>query len=88
MKNLEQGINLLRRKHLRERRESLWCVPGHKLETQKKREGGIEEKEARASERACSSVADEEKGRKEEGKRKPTLLTSATLPFRARKTKP
>jgi hypothetical protein len=38
MKNLEQGINLLRRKHLRERRESLWCVPGHKEETQKKRE--------------------------------------------------
>jgi hypothetical protein len=38
---------------------------------------GIEEKEARA----CSSVADEEKGRKEEGKRKPTLVTSATRPF-------
>jgi hypothetical protein len=37
MKNLEQGINLLRRKHLRERRESLWNVPGHKEETQKKR---------------------------------------------------
>jgi hypothetical protein len=87
MKNLEQGINLLRRKHLRERRESLWCVPGHKLETQKKREGGIEEKEARASERAAASRT-RKKGRKEEGKRKPTLLTSATLPFRARKTKP
>jgi hypothetical protein len=38
MKILEQGINLLRRKHLRERGESLWCVPGHKEETQKKRE--------------------------------------------------
>jgi hypothetical protein len=38
---------------------------------------GIEEKEARA----CSSVADEEKGRRDEGKRKPTLVTSATRPF-------
>jgi len=45
---------------------------------------GIEEKEARA----CSSVADEEKGRKEEGKRKTHSGHIHNSPFGARKTKP
>jgi hypothetical protein len=75
MKNLEQGINLLRRKHLR-REKKISLVRSGAQGRNAKEARGIEEKEARA----CSSVADEEKGRKE-GKRKPTLVTSATLPF-------